>query len=101
VVVSVNSGYPKFNEIALGVECKAVANFSKSIVKEVLGVRRELCLFTGQQQPSTLTLSGGSPPENVRAAPPSEYWLAYTDPKGNQYQSSPSTFSIEFKNLIP
>lgn len=100
VVVSVSQGYPKYDEIALGVECKAVANFGKSIVKEVLGVRRELSLLS-DKQPSTLTMSGGSPPEDVRANPPSEYWLAYTDLKGNQYQSSPSAFSIGFKNLKP
>ncbi len=100
VVVATASGYPKYNEIALGIECKAHANFSKSIVKEVLGVRRELSLFQ-DKRPSKLTRSGGAPPEDVHAEPASEYWLAYTDPKGNQYRSSPSAFSIEFKNLTP
>lgn len=100
VVVAATSGYPKHNQIALGIECKAHANFSKSIVKEVLGVRRELSLLT-DSVPSKLTLCGSSPPENVRADPSSEYWLTYTDPKGDQYQSSPSAFSIDFKNLRP
>jgi len=68
--------YPKHNEIALGIECKAHANFDKSIVKEVLGVRRELSLLTNKV-PSILTQCGGSPLEEVRADPSSEYWLTY------------------------
>lgn len=101
VVVSVSRGYPQHDEIALGVECKAVANFGKSIVKEVLGVRRELSLLSSSPQQSTLTVYGGAPPENVRANPASEYWLAYTDPEGNNYRASPAAFSITFKNLQP
>jgi hypothetical protein len=100
VVVTVNGGYPSYDQIAFGVECKAVAKFTKSIVKEVLGVRRELSLLTDVQQ-STLTQCGGSPPVGVRANPPSEYWLAYTDIAGDQYKSSPSAFSIEFLHWQP
>jgi hypothetical protein len=99
VVVSVTRGYPKNDEIALGVECKAVAKFTKSIVKEVLGVRRELSFVTSPV-PSTLSLLGGVHVD-VRANPPSEYWLAYTDVAGDQYQSSPSAFSIEFLHWQP
>jgi hypothetical protein len=100
VVVSVNAGYPTFNDIALGVECKAVANFSKSTLKEVLGVRRELS-YLHAAKPSLLSNWGGAPSVSISADPPSEYWLAYTDPAGNSYSDSPSAFGVEFKHLQP
>jgi hypothetical protein len=100
VVVSVSNGYPRYDEIALSVECKAVANFQKSIVREVLGVRRELSYFQGPKD-SVLTNCGGSPGVNLRAEPASEFWLAFTDPKGDQYRESPAAFGIEFRHLQP
>lgn len=96
VVVDVDNGYPSFGNIALGVECKAVANFAKSILKEVLGVRRELSFFQ-LQTPSSLSQLGGVPAVLVPAQPPSEYWLAYLDPAGNAYGDSPRAFGVEFK----
>jgi hypothetical protein len=98
VVVNVDSGYPGFNNIFLGVECKAVANFAKPILKEVLGVRRELSLLQGQKQ-SLLSTFGGKPSETVPADPPSEYWLAYIDPAGDSYMESPRAFGVEFKHM--
>src|ERR1700730_2938868 len=100
VVVNVRTGYPTHAQIALGVECKAVANFSKSIVKEVLGVRRELSLLS-QPQSSVLSQHGGKPSINVPANPPSEYWLAYIDSHGDAYKESPAAFGVEFKHLEP
>jgi hypothetical protein len=100
VIVTVTKGYPLHDQIALGVECKAVANFSKSIVKEVLGVRRELSYFR-DAQPSILSTLGGVPSVSLRAEPASEFWLAYTDAKGDQYSESPAAFGIEFKHLQP
>jgi hypothetical protein len=100
VVVDTSAGYPTFAQIALGVECKAVANFSKSIVKEVLGVRRELSLLSSPR-PSVLSQNGGKPSINVPANPPSEYWLAYIDSHGDAYKESPAAFGVEFKHLEP
>lgn len=100
VVVGVQSGYPAHTDIALGVECKAVSNFRKSIVKEVLGVRRELSLLTGSHA-SILSALGGKPSVDVPADPPSEYWLAYIDPAGNRYSQSPGVFGVAFKHLEP
>lgn len=91
---------PSFDSIALGVECKANANFSKDIVRQVLGVRRELSLVAGNQ-PTKLALASNKHARLVSATPPSEYWLAYTDPSGNGYQMSPSTFGIEFMHWCP
>jgi hypothetical protein len=100
IVTTASSGYPAHDEIALGVECKAVANFSKGLIKEALGIRRELSLL---QSPSfsTLSRSGGRPKVQVAADPPSEFRLAFIDPKGTNYVQSPSVFGIELKHLKP
>ena len=92
------TGYPRFDEIALGVECKSHANFKKSIVKEVLGIRRELCLLSQPQQSILTQLSPKNPTRIVPADPASEYWLAFCDPQGLQYSSSPAAFGINFYN---
>ncbi|MBB3937989.1 hypothetical protein [Aureimonas phyllosphaerae] len=101
VVTTASKGYPGHNEIALGVECKAVAKFTKDLLKEVLGVRREMALFTGQQQPSALTMIGARLPKGVAADPPSEFIVAYIDPKGSSYRLSPEVFGIEFEHWEP
>ena len=89
---------PRYDQLILGVECKADENFGKSILKQVLGVRRELSFFTKKSLPSKLAQAVGKPSPEVRAYPNSEYWLAYTDPKGDNYQISPATFGIKFNN---
>ena len=100
VVLPTSSGYPAHSDVALGVECKAVANFSKGIIKEALGVRRELS-YLHRMQPSLLTVAGGSPAVEVPARPPSEFWLAFIDPKGKHYRLSPHAFGIELLHLQP
>ncbi len=99
-LVTSTSGYPSHIEIVFAVECKAVANFTKSIVKEALGVRREMCLL-GPARPSLLTTAGGSPHVDTPSDPPSEYWLAFIDGKGRNYKDSPAAFGIELKHLEP
>lgn len=91
---------PSFDSIALGVECKANANFSKDIVRQVLGVRRELSLVARNRR-TKLAVASNTHVRVVSANPPSEYWLAYTDPSGNNYRLSPSTFGIEFMHWCP
>jgi hypothetical protein len=63
-------------------------------------MRRELSLLVNQQD-SMLTLHGGAPPVTVRAGPASEFWLAFIDPKGDQFRESPAAFGVEFKHLQP
>lgn len=96
VVLEGATGMPGPHTILLGIECKAFANFRKSIVREVLGRRRELSFFRPTSQPCCLD---GSEP--VNADPPTEYWLAYTDPAGDNYRESPKVFGIEFKHWQP
>ena len=99
VLVETDTGYPDYRQIWLGVECKAVANFGKDLVKEALGVRRELCLLDGLQS-SRLT-SAGAGRVYVQADPASEFWLAFTDPKGTNYAQSPAAFGISLRHLDP
>jgi hypothetical protein len=99
VVVAVSSGYPSHLDVALGIECKSGAKFSKGMLKEALGVRRELGII------DAMTLSvlsqHGAGTVHVPMDPPSEFWLAFCDPKGLNYAQSPSRFGIELKHLDP
>ena len=101
VIEQRSSERPRYDQLILGVECKADAHFRKSILKQVLGVRRELSLLTKKSLPSKLAQAVGKPSPEIRSAPNSEYWLAYTDPKGDNYQVSPATFDIKFNNWRP
>lgn len=101
VVVSSVSHYPQFYEIALGVECKAWAKFKKKLIKEALGIRRELGFLCQHPSPSVLSRFHGITTERVPMYPPSEYWLAFTDPKGADYQQSPAIYGITLKHLAP
>lgn len=97
VVVDTHSAYPGFDEVLLGVECKSQASFGKDIVKEVLGIRRELS-YLAPLQPSRLSKAGAWP-VCVPAEPASEFWLAYDDPKGDDYSASPAAFGIDFRHV--
>lgn len=90
---------PEPHQIALAVECKSTTSFKKDIVKEVLGIRRELSLLSGEV-PSKLSIYSRTVVQ-VPADPPSEHWLVYSDPKGDQYKESPSSYGIEFLNWRP
>lgn len=96
-------GCPPHDQIILGVECKSTALFQKSIVKAVLGVRRELSKLSS---PRASTLRDTSPRSGkiadvVRASPPSEYWLYFLDERGMLYAQSPREFGIKFIHLAP
>ncbi|WP_298359577.1 hypothetical protein [uncultured Litoreibacter sp.] len=101
-----DGGMPRHSDVALGVECKSNAKFEKGIVKQVLGIRRELSLLS-RPTPSELDRafgpalhSGGYSPL-VKADPASLYWLTYIDQSGDEYTGSPGFFSIEFKHWQP
>jgi hypothetical protein len=100
VLVDDLADYPKFHQIWLAVECKAFKSFSKPLIRQALGARRELSYFRHAQK-SKLTKSGARPPVLVSADPASEFWLAYIDPKGSYYAQSPAAFGIELRCLCP
>jgi len=95
-----SSGYPAHSDIALAVECKAVANFEKGLVKEALGVRRELSILASDMD-TIPTRLGATPAVQVPAIPPSEFILAFIDPKGQNYEESPRAFGITFEHHQP
>lgn len=96
-----NGQKPRHDQLSLGVECKAHANFGKGIVKQVLGVRRELSLLV-QNTPCDLdTRFGSTTIRRMNAQPASLYWLAFTDSKGLNYSQSPAAFEIDFKHWMP
>ncbi len=101
VVVTATPPNPGPGEIVLGVECKGVAKFGKKLIKEALGVRRELSYVDVSGVQSALTNHGGSPPVSVHAQPPSEFWLAFIDPDGLRYRESPQAFGIELRHITP
>lgn len=95
------SPYPDISEIAMGIECKSTAaGFEKSLVREALGLRRELS-FLGPPQRSLLSIPGTKRHVSVPACPPIELWLAYCDPKGNKYKGSPAVFGVELRHIKP
>ena len=100
VLVKTKPDYPSYDQILLAVECKCVANFSKKLVREALGIRRELSLLTTCQN-SLLTNIGGHPPVEVPAEPASEFWLAFIDEAGTKYEQSPAAFGINLKHIEP
>lgn len=98
VVDPSTNGRPDPDNVLLGVECKSGA-FGKSIIKEVLGVKRELSLLA-HDRPSTLShISNGS--VMVPSEPAIEFWLAHFDPKGQQYQDGPAFFGVDVKLITP
>jgi hypothetical protein len=100
VVVDAIVPNPLFDQIALGVECKCHAKFGKNLIKEALGIRRELSLLHPPLW-SRLTQSGSVPPVYVPADPCSEFWLAFIDPGGQHYGESPAAFGIELRHIEP
>lgn len=80
-------------DLLFGVECKGTAEFSKTFVREVLGRRRELSVWTQYHVPSTF--------DPVRAQPPSLYWLVYLDPNGDNYATSPAVFGVNLEQWLP
>jgi hypothetical protein len=98
VVDPSTSGRPDPGEVLLGVECKSGA-FGKSIIKEVLGVKRELSLLAHDRPSALSQISSGS--VMVPSKPAIEFWLAHFDPKGQQYQDGPAFFGIDVKLITP
>ena len=100
VLLTNTAYYPLHDQIYLAVECKCVANFRKNVVREALGVRRELS-YLSEVQKSLLTHIGGPPTVSVPAEPASEFWLAFIDRAGTNYERSPAAFGIDLKHIEP
>jgi hypothetical protein len=81
--------YPKFDEILLAVECKNTT-IKKSIIRELLGFRRELSFL---HHPSATKFSTW-PINQVNANPSSVHMLYCSDIKVNDFKSNCLEFGI-------
>lgn len=92
VVVPVGTtGYPRHDQIALGVECKNTP-FSKAMARAALGVRRELSLLSS----SMPTPFSAWPASHVPADPPSVLLVYSTHPAVEDYNAAGSIFGVRF-----
>ncbi len=82
---------PRPNEVLFGVECKNTG-YQKNLLREILGVRRELSLLRGSQP----TIFSKWPRSEVPADPPSCLAVYSTDQSILSYQDPGSFFGIDF-----
>ncbi|SRR6266496_2538464 len=85
------TGRPPFDRIWLGVECKNTG-YTKGLLKENLGIRRELSFLQGAQATRFVIW----PRITVQASPPSCLLVYSTDPAVLQYTSPGQVFGIDF-----
>ncbi len=86
------SGRPRHSQIWLGIECKNTG-YSKGLLKEILGIRRELSLLTLPKSTQFLNW----PRSRVPAEPPSCLMVFSTDAKVLDYSSPGEVFGIDFR----
>ncbi|WP_420469945.1 hypothetical protein [Brevundimonas sp. FT23042] len=92
LLVGHHNAVPTHDELLIGLECKAVADFSKAFVREALGRRRELSYY----KPALDLFNTPIP-----AWPASRYRLVYIDPRGDLYQQSPAVFGVDLQHWLP
>jgi len=85
------SGRPAHSQIWLGVECKNTG-YTKGLLKEILGIRRELSLL----QDNRPTRFSSWPRTSVPAEPPSCLLVYSSDNAVSNYSSPGSVFGIDF-----
>jgi len=85
------SGRPAHSSIWLGVECKNTG-YTKNLLKEILGIRRELSLLQNSQS----TQFSSWPRTSVPADPPSCLMVYSTDQAVSGYSSPGQVFGIDF-----
>lgn len=94
-------GRPRYDDLYLGVECKSHPVITKNIVKEVLGIKREISYFSQVKRQARMPARPSYPSVMVNSNPSLEYWLAHMDPTASRYAQSPGAFGIEFKLWAP
>jgi hypothetical protein len=91
VVAAGLAGRPRCDQVWLGIECKNTG-YQKSMLKEILGIRRELSFL--DQPRATNFLSW--PRVNVPANPPSCLVVYSTDANVSDYSAPGARFGIDF-----
>jgi hypothetical protein len=94
VVDASATGRPCPQMIWLGVECKHTV-YTKSLLREALGVRRELSLL----RPSTPTRFQNWPQQTVPADPPACLMVCSSDVKALSFSAPGAIFGIEFHHV--
>jgi len=87
------SGRPRHAQVWLGVECKNTG-YTKGLLKEILGIRRELS-YLHELQPTRFRQW---PRTQVPADPPSCLMVYSTDPAVAEYASPGEIFGIDFRH---
>jgi hypothetical protein len=85
------SARPRIDQILLGVECKNLS-YDKGLLKEILGIRRELSLLDDEQK----TAFSSWPRTAVRAKPPSCLLVYSSSPEVLEYANPGEVFGIDF-----
>jgi hypothetical protein len=91
VVDSGTTGRPQYDTLWLGVECKNTG-YQKALLKEILGIRRELSLLVGERA----TKFRVWPRTHVPANPASCLLVYTTDANVNHYAAPGKMFGIDF-----
>lgn len=81
---------PWYTNLALGLECKLVKNFTKQIVTKVTGIRSQTSIDINRKcsfiLDDILKVKPGKKSRLVRTDPKSEYWLVQTHEKAKKYR---------------
>jgi len=96
VVPPTIQGRPSHDQIRIGIECKAT-NYGKNLLREILGVRRELS-FLHNPAPTSFV---NWPRSNVPANPPSSLLVFCTDASVLNYADPGDVFGIDFFHEVP
>lgn len=91
IVDAGSSGRPRFDQIWLGVECKNTG-YGKDLLREILGVRREMSLVTDAK----VTRFQNWPRTTVPANPPSCLMVYSSDDGVMDYAAPGLMFGIDF-----
>jgi hypothetical protein len=86
------SGRPETEDIWLAIECKNTG-YGKNLLREILGVRRELSYFHDTPHPTNFNTW---PRSEVPAVPPSCLLVYSTDSRVSVYSSPGTVFGIDF-----
>lgn len=84
------TGYPQHTDVMLAVECKNTS-IKKSIIRELLGFRRELAFYTGVMQRTHFTTY---PTNQTMSDPNSVHMLYCSDNRINRYIANCFQFGI-------
>jgi hypothetical protein len=84
------NGYPGYREIITAIECKDTS-IKKSIIRELLGFRRELSFYSQLLQPTHFT---SWPASQLNASPGSVHMFYCTDVRVRQFEDNCAQFGI-------